>query len=49
MAMVSDLFDLVLFFIIDQVRRGSGIIGAVCVRFPIWGKKGGMKHWVDQP
>ena len=48
-SVISDLFHLVLFFIIDQVRWGMGVIWAMGVCFDIWGKKGCMKDWMNCP
>jgi hypothetical protein len=49
MAMVPNLLHLVLFFVVDQVRRGSGVVGSVGVRLSIWGKEGCVEHRMDQP
>ena len=40
MSVISNLFYLILFFIIDQVRWGMGVIWTMGICFNIWGKKG---------
>ena len=49
MLVTSNLFHLILFFVIDQVRWGMGVVWAVGMCFDIWGKKGCMEDWVDCP
>ena len=49
MSVVSNLFHPVLFFIIDQVRWGPGVVWAVGICFNIWGKEGHMEDWVNCP
>ena len=46
---ISDLFHFILFFIIDQVRWGSGIVWSMGICFNVWGKKGGMENEVNCP
>ena len=46
---ISDLLHLVLFFIIDKVRWGMGVIWAMGMCFNIWGKKGCMEDWMNCP
>ena len=38
-SMVPDLFHFILFFIIDQVRWGTGVIWTMGKSFDIWGKE----------
>ena len=49
MSVISDLFHLVLFLVIDQVRWGTGVVWAVGMCFHVWGKKGCMEDWMDYP
>ena len=46
---VPNLLHLVLFFIIDQARWGSGVVQSVGILLDIWGKKGGMEDWMNHP
>ena len=46
---ISDLLHFILFFIIDQIRWGMGVIWAMGKCFNIWGKKGCMEDWVYCP
>ena len=46
---ISDLFHFILFFIIDQVRWGMGVIWAVGMCFDIWGKKGCVEDQMNCP
>ena len=49
-AMVSyNLINLILFFGINHVRRGSGEVGSMCVIFLIRGKEGGVEDIMDFP
>ena len=47
--MIPNLFYLVLFFIIDQVRWGSGVIWTMGMCFNVWGKEGSMEDWMNCP
>ena len=47
MSVISDLFHLVLFLVIDQVRWGMGVVWPVGMCFNVWGKKGCMEDWMD--
>ena len=49
MSVIPDLLHLILFFIIDQVRWGSGIIWAVGMCFDIWGKERSMEDGMNCP
>ena len=46
---ISDLFHFILFFIIDQVRWGMGVVWTVGRCFDVWGKKGHMEDWMYCP
>ena len=48
-SVISNLLHLVLFFIINQVRWGSGVVWAMGVCFNIWGKKGHVEDWMNCP
>ena len=41
--------DLILFFVIDKVRWGSGVVLTVFFCFDIWGKEGCMEYGVYGP
>ena len=47
--MILDLLHFELFFIIDQVRWGTGVIWTVGRHFNVWGKKGCVENWVYCP
>ena len=49
MMVVSNLFHFILFFIIDQVRWGMGVVWSMGICFNIWGKEGCMEDWMDGP
>ena len=49
MSVVPNLFHLILFFIINQVRWGLGVVWAMGICFNIWGKKRHVKDWVNCP
>ena len=49
MLVISDLFHFVLFFIIDQIRWGMGVIWTMGMCFDIWGKEGCMEDWMNCP
>ena len=49
MLVIPNLFYLILFFIIDQIRWGTGVIWTMGICFNIWGKKGCMEDQVDSP
>ena len=46
---ISDLFHFILFFIIDQIRWGTGVIWTMDKCFDIWGKKGHVEDWMYCP
>ena len=48
-SVISNLFHFILFFIIDQIRWGTGVIGTMGKCFDIWGKKGCVENWVYCP
>jgi len=47
--MLPYCFHFVLVLAFDKVRRWSREVGAVRVRFDIWGKKAGMEDGVNVP
>ena len=49
MSVISNLFHFVLFFIIDQIRWGMGVIWTVGMCFDIWGKERCMEDWMNCP
>ena len=49
MSVVSNLFHFVLFFIIDQVRWGMGVVWSMGICFDIWGKEGCVEDRMDCP
>ena len=46
---ISDLLYFILFFIIDQVRWGTGVVWTVGACFNIWSKKGCIEDWMNHP
>ena len=46
---ISNLFYFILFFIIDQVRWGTGVVWTVGKCLDIWGKKGCVEDWMYCP
>ena len=49
MSVISNLFYLVLFFIINQVRWGMGVVWTVGICFDVLGKEGCMENWMNCP
>ena len=48
-SMVPDLLHFILFFIIDQVRWGTGVVWTMGKSFDVWGKEGCVEDWVYCP
>ena len=46
---ISNLFHFILFFIIDQIRWGTGVIWTMGKCFDVWGKKGCMEDQMYCP
>ena len=46
---IPDLFYFVLFFIIDHVRWGLGVVWSVGICFGVWGKKRSMEDQMNCP
>src|SRR5712671_7959755 len=48
-SVAADGLDFVLFSPPHEVRWRAGVVFPVFFCFAIWGKKGGVKHWVNGP
>ena len=46
---ISYLLHFILFFVIDQVRWGIGVIWPMGMCFNVWGKKGCVEDWMNHP
>ena len=49
MLVISNLLYFVLFFIINQVRWGMGVVWTMGICFNVWGKEGCVEDWMNCP
>ena len=49
MSVISNLFHLILFFVVDQVRWGMGVVWTMGMCFDVWGKKGCVEDQMNCP